>query len=225
MMIVDYALDRPIAGISGKRVFVVGSGPSLDRTDLGLLRNRPILALNAAYSLFTSRKDYPDAWWVVRDRRAIGQVLPRLEAEGVKVITTLSCLDEISGRARKPLRTVHAYVFGEKRILHDRTIATDALQIARVAGASDALLVGVDCHAPPGQPYAEKLSWKPCAWYDRDKPVTESKACASMLEAMRRLASGGKLGSFPVFSASATCDAFPFLEYAVAVSGEHAPTV
>jgi hypothetical protein len=225
MMTVDQRLSRPLPEFEGKRVFIVGSGTSLDLVDLGLIRDQLIWALNAAITLFADAAAYPGAYWFLRDKRAVSEVGPRLPASSwprARVITTPKARDAVEAWARRPTRL---YIYDERKTVHERTVAEDALQVARLAGCSEAVLVGVDCHAPPGRPYAKALSWKPCAWYNVDQPVAQSLACASMLKALRALAASGRLGDFKVTSTSETCEAFPFMEYARAVSGEPAPAV
>lgn len=212
MLIVDRKLDQPLPEFKGKRCFILGSGPSLDSLDLSLLKGQLVFALNAAITLM------PDAYWVVRDLRAIAQILPRLrETKNLRVVTTIKGYDAIQTKGLARRRSLRVWTYNEQSVVHEHTVAEDALQLARRAGCSDAVLVGVDCKAPPGRPYAEALSWKPCAWYE--KPVPESKKCASFLRALKALASGGRLAGFPVVSTSASCDAFPYLEYTNAVSG------
>lgn len=212
MLIVDRKLDRPLPEFKDRRCFIVGSGPSLDSLDLSLLRGSLVFALNAAITLFDD-----DAYWFLRDRRAIAEIMPRLTGrDTLRVITTIKCYDGLQSVAQRR-RSIRAYLYDERSVTHERTVAEDALQLAKKAGCADAVLVGVDCSAPPGRPYAAALDWKPCAWYDRKDPVPESKACASFLRALRALAASERLDGLPVYSTSATCDAFPFLEFSSAV--------
>ena len=211
---IDTKFVGPIKEFMGRRCFIVGSGPSLDDLDLASLRGQVVWALNASATLFDDR---PGLFWLLRDRRAIREILPRLAHwKRMRVVTHVKAFSQIETDTQKPR---HAYVYEERSVVHTRTIAEDALQLARRAGCSDAVLVGVDCKAPPGRPYAKALDWKDCAWYDRKDPVPESKACASMRRALADLATSGVLGDFPVYSASVSLDVFPHLEYAHAVAG------
>ena len=215
---IDTKLVGPQKEFQGRRLFIVGSGPSLDDLDLSILDGQNVWALNASATLFADR---PGLFWLFRDTRTVGQVLPRLKSwRQLRVLTTVRGFSDLECQTKRSRR---AYIYDHQSVVHHRTVAEDALQLARRAGATDAVLVGVDCSAPAGVPYAKALMWKPCAWYDVKKPVAESKACASMLKALRDLAPS--LHGFPVYSTSRSCDAFPYIELAHAVEGRTAPAV
>lgn len=215
---IDTRFVGPQKEFQGKRIFIVGSGPSLDDLDLSLLDGQCVWALNASATLF---QDRPGLFWLFRDTRTIAQVLPRLKHwQTFRVITHVRGISDLECQTKRGRR---AYIYDPQGVVHLRTVAEDAIQLARRAGAKDVVLVGVDCSAPPGRPYAAALDWKPCAWYDRKDPVPESKACASMLKALKELAPS--LRDFPVYSTAATCDAFPFMEFSRAVPGRVAPAV
>lgn len=215
---IDTRFVGPQKEFQGRRLFIVGSGPSLDDLDLSLLNGQCVWALNASAALF---QDRPGVFWLFRDSRTITQVLPRLKHwRTLRVVTHVRAFSDLECQTNRSRR---AYIYDQKSVVHRRTVAEDAIQLAIRAGCKDVVLVGVDCSAPPGRPYAAALDWKPCAWYDRKDPVAESKACASMLKALHELAPS--LGSFPVYSTSRTCDAFPFMEFSCAVPGRVAPAV
>lgn len=218
-------IERPILGPSrdfaGRRVFIVGSGPSLDDLDLSRLNQSIVFALNASVTLF----DLAEAgglFWFVRDRRAVVECASRLLGpHTLRVIAGKRSWEQVLDFARR--QRLSGLVYDERSVVHERTVAEDALQIARRLGAAEAVLVGVDCHAPAGRPYAAALGWKEPHWYRRDDPPkdgAESKACASMLKALRALAKSGKLDGFRVRSCSETCDAFEYVSYAHAVASE-----
>lgn len=209
--------DRPQPEFKGRRLFVVGSGPSMNDVDLSLLEGQHVWALNAAATLFTDTTRFPDATWMFRDRRAIPQIAPKLAGwKRWRVVTTDKCYAQIEHNG--PRVSMTTYKYREPWVHHERTVAEDAIQIARKVGFVDVVLVGVDCAVPAGRPYAEALMWKPCSWYDPAHPVEQSKACASMLGALKRLAESGRLKGFKVYSTSRSCDAFPYVELEHAVT-------
>ena len=71
---------RSLAGMyDGQRCVVMGNGPSLNRTDLALLRDEYVWASNRAYLLF-DRIDWRPSFWVAVDRRVTPDISPELTA-------------------------------------------------------------------------------------------------------------------------------------------------
>jgi hypothetical protein len=214
MMVIERKIVGPVAEFKGKRVFIVGSGPSLDEIELSRLQNSIVFALNASATLFDlSAADR--VHWFARDRRIGPECLARLLGpHTLRMVAGIRAWEQVTDTARR--QNLSGLVYDERHVVHERTVAEDALQIAKRLGAAEAVLVGVDCHAPPGQPYAKALDWKEPHWYDRKNPPksgAESKACASMLKALKSLAASGKLDGLRVRTCSKTCDAFEYVSF------------
>jgi len=148
----------------GERCFILGNGPSLARTDLGLLRGDVTFGMNRIYLLYPSL-GFQTTYYVSVNELVIEQCASEIRAlRGPKFITW---------RARRWLRGDPEVVFidsdytGEarfasevsRRVFEGSTVTFVALQIAFHMGFTDVVLVGVDHHfATHGEPNAAVVS-------------------------------------------------------------------
>lgn len=211
-------LEAPICVEENKhqceRCFIVGSGPSLDDFDLSKIGKEYVFCLNASITLFANSHRHPNAWWVVHDRRAILEIAPKLEDwHRWKIIThnkPWTALKDIGIRGG-----VNALIYPQHKIIHTRTVAEDAIQIAEYMGFDEAYLVGIDCGVRDNRPYAKALSWKECHFYDpKDPPANGiSKSGISMAIAIENLKK--ELDPrFKVYNTSPICrEIFPHADF------------
>lgn len=183
--------------LKGKKLWIVGSGPSLDDVDVGLLAGRHIFALNGAIQLFVDRKRYPDAWWLFWDLRAFNQIWPHIE-EDWGVIRAI-----VHKRAMENTRHLRcsgrfiAYV--REAFPTQRTVIETALLIGDYMGYDEIYLAGVDFAAKIGQAYHKPLEWKPCHFWDRKGDPARCGSFRTMLKAIQEVLKKLKT---PVFQTS-----------------------
>lgn len=222
-MLVESNLNEIRGAFSEKRVWIIGSGPSLDLFDLTKIPNTDtILALNAAITLFTDVRKYPNAWWVYRDIRVAHEVVEKLVKSQLpwrawKIITHIRGWMALKDKNYWKRFSHRVHLFNINSFIHEKTVAEDALQIALVMGFKQAILVGVDCAVHDNRPYAKSLMWKECHFYNIQKPATESAACKTMARALESLKP--KLsGHIEVLNTSPYCSPiFPKVVYDEAV--------
>ena len=172
----------------GERVWIVGSGPSLDDVDLMRIRGEYIFALNAAYTLFRDARTYGRAWWLWWDMRVYREVFPRMIGEDKRQWPVLRAILHKNGMEnmrsyRGQSRTI---VYPrEERFRPKRTVAETALLIADFLGFNDAYLVGIDGLVARGdQPYAKLLSWKRCHFMNTERRGSWQKSHAAFRPAI-----------------------------------------
>lgn len=133
----------------GEQCVIIGNGPSLNKTDLGLLKGRQIFGLNRLY-LMRERLGFEPAYTVV-----------------VNPLVVQQCAEDFAAMRNQPLFTTWAnapvlgalphinYLFGDPRptkfsheistrISEGFTVTYVAMQIAYYMGFEDVVLVGVD---------------------------------------------------------------------------------
>jgi hypothetical protein len=148
----------------GQRCFILGNGPSLAHTDLGLLRGEATFGMNRVYLLFPAL-GHQTTYYVAVNDLVIEQCAQDLRSlRGPKFITW---------RGRSWLRGDPETVFvdtdytGEeiftpdvsRRVFEGSTVTFVALQIAFHLGFEDVILVGVDhSFSSQGEPNAAIVS-------------------------------------------------------------------
>jgi hypothetical protein len=73
--------------VAGQEVFIVGSGPSIDRTNLALIRDANVVLLNSAYQLASRFGKNNQFYWFCQDTRALLQLGPNVPPSIKKIIT------------------------------------------------------------------------------------------------------------------------------------------
>ena len=131
----------------GERCFVIGNGPSLQRTDLTKLRDEPTFGLNRIYLKF-EELGFATSYLVCVNKLVIAQCAAELE--------TLPCPKFISWTARRHIRFTDDMVFlrpleppgfytepGEG-LWEGSTVTYVAIQLAWFLGFETVILIGVD---------------------------------------------------------------------------------
>jgi len=161
----------------GERCFILGNGPSLNETDLSLLKNETVFACNAVHLLF-DRIDWRPAYYTCVD----SQVLPDRAADIEAMLTAQPDMAAFfpaevqthgGDRRRMKGRALiqpgpNRYFFNEEpgtlddlpesmfsldasvRVIQPHTVAITMLQLAAYMGFSELVLVGCDMryHVP-----------------------------------------------------------------------------
>lgn len=145
----------------GYRLFIVGAGPTIDDVNLGKLKGQYIFALNAAATLFTNPRAFPDAWWVWWDLRACREVYPRVKSTRIQSLVHKKGLEELRVH-RGTGRFVHYR--HQNQFKPRRTVAETAILLGDFLGFEEAILVGVDgLVGRNGRAYCDAVaSWKSC---------------------------------------------------------------
>lgn len=190
-MMTQGSLELLRGKFKGQRVWIVGSGPSVDDVDLKRLRGEHIIALNASIVLFANSALYPNTHWLYRDLRAFRETFPKLvEAKWRcwKLITHdrgFYCMKDTNIWKR---HSVAAHLYALSGLVHQRTISEDALQIANYLEFAEAYLLGVDCAVRDGRYYCKALDgWKESHCWNKAKPVPEPKFAKAMGDALEAL--------------------------------------
>jgi hypothetical protein len=131
----------------GERCFIIGNGPSLQKTDLSRLRNESTFGLNRIYLLF-ERLGFSTTYFVSINRFVIEQCAREIER--------LPCPKFISWSARDLIEFTDDMMFLRRRthaefstditrgIWEGTTVTFTAMQIAYYLGFETVVLVGVD---------------------------------------------------------------------------------
>jgi hypothetical protein len=135
----------------GERCFIIGNGPSLRETDLGLLRRETTFGMNRIYMLF-EEIGFSTTYFV-----AINTLVIEQSAEDIKKLTMPKF---ITWRGRRWMADDPGAVFLDTdytppatfsrdaagRIFEGSTVTYVALQLAYYLGFEEVILVGVDHH-------------------------------------------------------------------------------
>ncbi|MBP0623914.1 hypothetical protein [Cupriavidus consociatus] len=157
----------------GRRAFILGNGPSVNREDLSCLANEMTIGMNAS-TLLEQRFAFVQNYYVVSDRRFLLHPTKRewgttqLHSETVRVIRRdLRDVDDPSLESRTK------YVRALKRDGYSRDLAAGyhfgctttmlAIQLAGYLGCKEIYLLGVDLRYSPQQP----------RFYSEDEPQLE----------------------------------------------------
>ena len=172
----------------GQRAWLVGSGPSLDVVPWkDIPKDDHIFCLNASIIIFLDIGKFPNAWWLYRDRRICNEIGDRLNPwKRFKILTTRKGFYQ--ARDTRLLRQKNAaiHIFDENTLIHERTVAEDALQLVHAMGFYEVNLVGIDHCVVQGKPYAKMLSWKQCYFYGRkEENPPERHSIRAMVDAMK----------------------------------------
>lgn len=142
-----YLLQRFHDKYKGKRCFIIGNGPSLKKTDLGLLRNEYTFGLNRIYLNFKNM-GFKTNFLVTINELLISQCAREIDG--------LSLTKFISYRGRKYLKDnkntnfikTHGIPSFSKDltqgVYEGGTVTYVAMQIAYYMGFSEVVLIGVD---------------------------------------------------------------------------------
>lgn len=132
----------------GERCVIMGNGPSLNRTDLGLLKNEVTFGLNRIYLMFETL-GFSTTYLAVVNRHVVEQCHAEIAALPMPLFTTQKNADLLS-RTKPPaitLRDVTGPYFGRELplgIWQGATVTYVAMQVAYFMGFTEVVLVGVD---------------------------------------------------------------------------------
>lgn len=138
----------------GKRIFVIGNGPSLNRTPLNFLKNEYTFGVNGIYHLY-DKLDFKPTFYTITDRRVISDIYQNVNA----LTNSLFFFDEkFRGLLREgsdvfyfetrlkgtSFEDQHFSFDISKNIRHSNTVVGWAIQIASYMGFREIYLIGCD---------------------------------------------------------------------------------
>lgn len=171
----------------GRRLWIVGSGPTVDDVDVRRLGKNYIVALNWAIMLFAG-KPHPNAWWMWWDQRTRREVWPQLAPVWgkPKIIIHKKGMEEM--RSHKGAGRYVCYgsvpAFRPKR-----SVVETALITSDFLGFSETVLVGVDGFATrdDNRPYCRQLNDKDCHFMNRNKPGSWKNSSQQFVDAINQM--------------------------------------
>ena len=156
---------------SGQRCFIMGNGPSLNRTDLGLLEGETVFACNSAFLLF-DRINWRPAYYTCVDSRVLPDRASDIAAmmandPSITAFFPAEVEEHVGEQRRYPTRAIiptdrNRFYFREthgtldnlpdsmfsgdidQHVIQPRTVAITMLQIAAYMGFSEIFLIGCD---------------------------------------------------------------------------------
>lgn len=142
---------------AGTRCFIIGNGPSLKQTNLGLLRNEITFGLNRIYLLFPEL-GYQTTYHVTVNDHVLRQFKDDiLKLEPFRFLTERA--RSVVGNAPRTafLRTIDPYRFSKdvrRGVWEGATVTYVAMQLAYYMGFGEVVLLGVDHNfASKGDPH------------------------------------------------------------------------
>lgn len=138
----------------GKRIFVIGNGPSLNKTPLNLLKYEYTFGVNGIYRLY-DKIDWKPTFYTITDRRVISDIYKDVNA----LTSSIFFFDEkFRGLLREDKDTFYfsSRLKGDnsndqyfsydisKNIRHSNTVVGWAIQIASYMGFEEIYLIGCD---------------------------------------------------------------------------------
>lgn len=131
----------------GQRCVIIGNGPSLNDTNLHLLRNEVTFGLNRIYLMF-DQMGFETTYHAVVNRLVIEQCLDEMKQLAIPSFSTMQNRDLLEDSPNFALmRTVEDHIFSkhiERRIWEGMTVTYVAMQLAYFMGFEKVILVGVD---------------------------------------------------------------------------------
>ena len=148
----------------GERCFIIGNGPSLNDTDLSLLRNETTFGLNRIYLLF-DKIGFQTTYHVCVNPLVIEQWAAEIEALPMPKFLSWHCRDLVK-RSRETMfigdpydRTLGFAKTPIRRVWEGATVTYVAMQLAYYLGFKQVVLVGVDHNfVTQGRPHAALTS-------------------------------------------------------------------
>lgn len=141
---------RAMRGIGrGRRCFIMGNGPSLNRTDLTLLREEHTFGLNRIYLLF-EKMGFATTYLVCNDPLVLKQFGHEIDAQPMPRFINWAGRRHVSlhdnvAYLRAPTRPVQAFSTDASRwVWGGWSVTFVALQVAYYLGYDQAILIGVD---------------------------------------------------------------------------------
>jgi glycosyltransferase involved in cell wall biosynthesis len=156
---------------AGERCFILGNGPSLNETDLSLLKGETVFGCNACHLLF-DRLDWRPSYYTCVDSQVLPDRAPDIEAmltANPNMVGFFPSEIQVHGGERSRLRGrdviaegPNRYFFNEepgtaealpssmfsldaaKRVIQPHTVAITMLQLAAYMGFSELVLIGCD---------------------------------------------------------------------------------
>jgi FkbM family methyltransferase len=138
----------------GQRIFIIGNGPSLNKTDLSKLKNEFTFATNRFYLMY-DRIDWRPTFYTCVDRRVVTDIYSEVNA----LTSSMLFFDEFfrglyrsqpqvqffNQRLRKGASIEESFSFNAANVvLNGNTVITYAIQIAYYLGFQSIYLIGCD---------------------------------------------------------------------------------
>ena len=149
---------------AGQRCFILGNGPSLNRTDLSLLKDEVTFGTNRIYMNF-DKMGFATTYHVAVNELVVEQCAKDIAALPMPKFVGWHCRDLIDfGPNTQFLHTrggLRSWFFTDltEGCWEGNTVTMVALQVAYYLGFSEAILVGVDhSYQFAGQPHAATVS-------------------------------------------------------------------
>lgn len=131
----------------GERCVIMGNGPSLNDTDLDLLKGQVVFGLNRIFLMY-DRIGFVPTYHVAVNRLVVEQSVPELRASPVPLFTTYNNHAELVGRAEiyflNRLWSRRFHRNAAHGIWEGVTVTFVAMQLAYFMGFREVVLVGVD---------------------------------------------------------------------------------
>ena len=142
------ALDTFANRFAGERCFIIGNGPSLQRTNLGRLRNEYTFGLNRGYLLF-DKIGGPTTFLVAVNDHVVAQFGSELEAAGPPLFASWRSRRFVPRHGRTNfIRRGPTFTFSSNLATQGAwegaTVTYVAMQLAFHMGFREIILVGVD---------------------------------------------------------------------------------
>lgn len=146
----------------GKRCFIIGNGPSINKTNLSLLKNEYTFGLNRIYLLF-DKYDFHPTFFVSVNRLVTEQFSKEIEALDMPKFVRWEYRKKLNfSNSMIMLKGTNDEIFSKnagKIISIGGTVTYVAMQLAFYMGFSKVILVGVDhSFSSKGPPNKEILS-------------------------------------------------------------------
>lgn len=146
----------------GGRCFIVGNGPSLQKTDLNLLKNEYSFGMNRIYLLFENTLFRP-SYYACVNNLVIRQFAKEISSIDCPKFLELNCKNDIANDPSmhflKYLSEPKFYKNPSQGLWHSATVTYVCLQLAYFMGFSDVILLGVDHNfVSKGKPHEAQKS-------------------------------------------------------------------
>lgn len=131
----------------GERCVIMGNGPSLNETDLSLLKGQTVFGLNRIYLMF-DRLGFQPAYHVTVNKLVVDQCAEEINELSIPLFTTYGNYDALRQRDNvfflNQLRTPTFHRKISHGVWEGMTVTYVAMQVAYFMGFTDVVLIGVD---------------------------------------------------------------------------------
>lgn len=170
---------------AGESCFIIGTGPSLEKSDVEMLEGYHTIGVNTLYKLYT-QTDWRSDYYCIIDPKTYGNVKEDLKINNVnKIFIAQNRIREILDESYIPFnlecssfyKIMNPECFGkinfsedaEKVVYDGASVVYAAIQIAVYMGFKKIYLLGVDCNYDTSILHNESLSYSKDYKYDWTK--------------------------------------------------------